>query len=258
MSADDDKTIFVGANGQGGLAAEAASAEEGSGAGARRSLARHVVSRHRAPRQGRHGEIYEAEGPGGERVVVKLLRRELAKQADMIDRMRVEAQALLTLSHPNIVQAAAFATAPDGRPYLVLERLTGRTLQDELVTRGALPVLEAIGYVRQLLAGLRAVHDAGIVHRDIKPENLMLCRQPGKATVLKVLDFGVAKITEGAIRASGLVPLAYPTMAGACVGTPATPRRSKRGAAAWTSAPTSTPRASSFTRCSPGASFSTT
>jgi eukaryotic-like serine/threonine-protein kinase len=166
--------------------------------------------------RGGMGDLYEAVRAGSsERVVVKLLRRDLVDQDDMRDRMRVEAEALVLLDHPNIVRAVGSGTTHSGRPYIVLERLEGRTLREELRARGALPCLEAIGLTRQLLAALGAVHDAGLVHRDVKPENLIVT--PGVRPRLKLLDFGIAKVVGGAPR---LTPLSHPTMAGACVGTP--------------------------------------
>ena len=160
----------------------------------------------------------------GKQVVVKLLQACLANSPHLIDRMRLEAQALGRLTHPNLVVVTDFGQTSKGRPYLVMERLVGRTLREEQMGRGTLPVLEAIEYTRQTLAGLGAAHAAGIVHRDVKLENLFLCDPvPGGrgGRVIKVLDFGIAKILAGA-DAHGLAPapLAIPTAEGMSVGTP--------------------------------------
>jgi serine/threonine-protein kinase len=162
------------------------------------------------------GELYEAVGPTpGERVVVKLLRAELASQRELVERMRVEGEVLELLAHRNIVAGLGHGTTSDGRPYVAMERLCGRTLQQEL-RRGPMRMAEAILLTKQLLSALRVVHEAGIVHRDVKPDNLMVCREGGRAE-LKLLDFGIAKVLEG--RAS-VAPPAFPTLEGAWVGTP--------------------------------------
>src|SRR6185295_13918149 len=114
------------------------------------------------------GEIFESVVDGSERrFAVKLLKAELAQQADMVDRMRVEGEALELLDHPNIVAARGHGSTQDGRPYVAMELLEGTPLHHELRERGALPVAEAIHYARQLLSALHAVHEAGIVHRDV-------------------------------------------------------------------------------------------
>jgi len=86
--------------------------------------------------------------------------------------MRVEAEslgALARLKHPNIVAVTDFAVTPRGLPFLVMERLYGRTLAEERRRRGALPVAEAVEIAEQTLRGLSAVHRLGLLHRDIKP-----------------------------------------------------------------------------------------
>ncbi|GMV18273.1 MAG: protein kinase [Polyangiaceae bacterium] len=166
--------------------------------------------------QGGMGTVLEAEHAGlAQRVVVKLLRAELAARADLVDRLRIEAQALARLSHPNLVKVTDFGTNAAGRAYLVMERLEGRSLAEELSRRRPIPVGEALGLLTQALAGLHAAHQAGLVHRDVKPENLFLCRDG----TLKVLDFGVAKVLDEAAL-SGLVRPRFSTHEGGMVGTP--------------------------------------
>lgn len=168
------------------------------------------------------GEVLEAEHVTlKRRVVVKLLLPAFAKDAGMADRLRLEAQAAAALGgHPNIVEVLDFGKTPAGRPYLVMERLVGRTLRQELRARGPLPVVEALGFTRQLLVGLSAAHRAGLVHGDIKPDNLFLCeRGEGRERTLKILDFGIVKITAPSTE-HGPGPLAFPTAEGAAMGTP--------------------------------------
>jgi serine/threonine-protein kinase len=124
--------------------------------------------------------------------------------------MRLEGQALAHLSHPNIVTVTDLQITPDGRPYLVMERLYGRTLGAELEARQVVPISEAVDIARQALAGLAAAHDAGIVHRDVKLENIFLCdpRTSAESRLVKLLDFGIAKLIEGR-RQGAPTPLPY-------------------------------------------------
>ncbi|MFO0755328.1 MAG: serine/threonine-protein kinase [Byssovorax sp.] len=147
--------------------------------------------------RGAMGEVVEAEHIAlGKRVVVKLLHGRLLDRDDQRERLRLEGQALAHLRHPNLVSVTDFQISAAGRPFLVMDRLEGRTLRDELRARGMLPVAEAVDLTRQALAGLAAVHAAGLVHRDIKPDNLFLCdpERSGAPRVLKLLDFGLAKV----------------------------------------------------------------
>jgi serine/threonine-protein kinase len=165
-------------------------------------------------------EVFVAEHVElGSTVVVKLLHSALAGRADLAERMRIEGQSLALLSHPNIVQVFDAGHTPSGRPFLVMERLVGRTLGAELRARGALPREEVLLIAQNVLAGLAAAHALGIVHRDIKVENIFLHERHDGSRVAKILDFGVAKILEGVKRAMP-EPLSVPTQCGLLVGTP--------------------------------------
>ena len=202
-----------------------------------------IGSRYRLLRQlgrGGMGEVFEAEHVAlKKRVVVKLLHARHGHQPQLLDRMRVEAQALALVRHPNLVEVSDFGHTSDGRAFFVMERLYGRTLREELEARGALPPSEAIGLARQLLAGLGAAHGAGIVHRDVKLDNIFLCDPPGPTfngagietnrtkgpgqnakRTLKLLDFGLAKVVVAGRPAQPLTPLAIPTDEGVMLGTP--------------------------------------
>jgi serine/threonine-protein kinase len=170
--------------------------------------------------RGGMGEVVEAEHVAlGKRVVVKLLHKHHAARHDFADRMRIEAQALANITHPNLVQVTDFGQTAEGRTYLVMERLFGRNLREELDERGPLPVLEAIDIVRQALAGLSAAHAAGVVHRDVKLDNLFLCNPIEGRRAVKVLDFGLAKVI-AVMGESTPAPLAFPTAEGVAMGTP--------------------------------------
>jgi serine/threonine-protein kinase len=170
--------------------------------------------------RGGMGDVVEAEHVAlGKRVVVKLLQQRHADRADYADRMRIEAQALAKIAHPNLVAVTDFGQTARGQTFLVMERLHGRTLREELEARGVLPVLEAIDVVAQSLAGLSAAHAAGLVHRDVKLDNLFLCDAVDGRRQVKVLDFGLAKVI-GVMGESTPAPLAFPTAEGVAMGTP--------------------------------------
>lgn len=168
---------------------------------------------------GAMGQVFEAEHIGlGRRVAVKLLHPSLAGDPIFVDRLRLEAQALASVRHPNVVLVHDHATTPAGAPFLAMELLRGRTLQSLLRERGALPLLEALGLIDQAFAGLMAIHAAGLTHRDLKPANIFLSDERGR-TVLKLLDFGIVKVTpqDGS---PSIAPLRFPTREGHVLGTP--------------------------------------
>lgn len=163
--------------------------------------------------------VVEAEHMGlAKRVVLKLLREDLCSRPDLVDRMRIEAQALARLSHPNLVEVYDFGVTQAGRVFVAMERLYGRTLAEELAVRGALPVREALELALSVLRGLAVAQEAGLVHRDIKPQNLFLCDGAG-STLVKVLDFGIAKVIDEA-ELSSVLPPRYATREGVSIGTP--------------------------------------
>jgi serine/threonine protein kinase len=166
------------------------------------------------------GEVFLAEHRKlGTRCVAKIQHARLGGDPSIADRIRLEADSLSRLSHPNIVAIIGSGQTKDERPYIVMAYLHGQTMADELAARGQLPLLEALGYTCQLLRALAAAHAVGIVHRDIKPDNLFLCDGPRCNRVLKVLDFGVAcAVPETRLLCPS--PLAVPTGTGMVVGTP--------------------------------------
>jgi serine/threonine-protein kinase len=164
------------------------------------------------------GVVYEAEHLAlGKRVAVKILRSILAAEPSSFERMRVEAQALARLRSPHLVDVSDFGRTADGRPFYVMELLSGADLGRVLRRRGCLPPAEAVALARQLLAGLAVAHRAGVVHRDVKLENLFLCERPEGTPLLKILDFGIAKVLPGA---EGIEPPSVRTGEGAVLGTP--------------------------------------
>jgi serine/threonine-protein kinase len=172
--------------------------------------------------RGGMGEVVEAEHVAlGKPVVVKLLHLDLNEKPHVVERMRVEAQALARLAHKNLVAVTDFGQTAEGRTYFVMERLYGRTLREELDERGPLPASEAVEYVTQALAGLAAAHGAGIVHRDVKLDNLFLCEPDAEGRrLVKVLDFGAAKVVAPGGGGPAPAPSRYETGEGILVGTP--------------------------------------
>lgn len=167
------------------------------------------------------GSVFEVEHRSlRHRLVIKILRE--TNRPDLEDRLRLEAQTLARLSHPNLLAVRDFARTASGRPFLVCERLVGRTLKELLGPTGALPVAEAVAFARQALAGLGEAHRAGVVHRDVKLDNLFVCDPtPTSPVLLKVIDFGIAKWVGGAPgELPPVAPLEVPTAEGVMVGTP--------------------------------------
>src|SRR5690606_29348355 len=123
--------------------------------------------------QGGLGVVYEAQGPNGEIVAIKILRREFCDEAPIVDRFLSEVQASTRLEHRGLARVYEARRAADGTPYLVMELVSGQTLAHRM-NRGRISVEQASGIVLSLLQTLGAAHAAGIVHRDLKPGNIFL------------------------------------------------------------------------------------
>ena len=145
--------------------------------------------------EGGMGTVYEAEHLGlGRAVAVKVLNPSQAKKRVAVKRFQQEARAAGAIGHPNICEVYDLGLLDDGSPYLVMEKLIGTTLADRISREGGLPFDELADVMTQVLSGLIAAHDKGIVHRDIKPENIFLARRVGCPPIVKILDFGVSKM----------------------------------------------------------------
>ena len=129
-------------------------------------------------------------------VAIKLIRPEVLRNEELVGRFRSEAKAAGRIAHPNVCDILDFGIGPVG-PYIVMEYLRGLTLSQMIKRGGPMPVPTAVRIVRQALAGLIAAHHHGIIHRDLKPENVFLHETPGGKPVVKIMDFGVAKFTDG-------------------------------------------------------------
>jgi len=150
--------------------------------------------------EGGMGKVYEGrERLSGRRVALKVLRPELTKRDEGRAAFLGEMKILAHLEHENLVRSLS-SVEEDGQLALVLEYLEGRTLRDEISSKGALSFADALDITAQICAALAVTHgqEPAIVHRDLKPENVMLVQAPGGRRTVKVMDFGVAKVLEGA------------------------------------------------------------
>ncbi len=139
----------------------------------------------------------------GHKVAIKILREELLGSAQAVERFLREAQAAVKLRGSNVATVLDVSRLPGGLPYIVMELLAGEDLQAVLAARGPLPPAVAVDHAIQACAGLAEAHANGIVHRDIKPANLFLTARPDGTPLVKVLDFGIAKL-RSAIAQDGL------------------------------------------------------
>jgi serine/threonine-protein kinase len=141
------------------------------------------------------GSVYEAQHTVvRRRFAVKFLHHELSLRRELLARFQLEAEAAGALESEHVAAAVDFGIAPDGAPYIVLEYLVGESLEHLLERDGRLPIERATQLVQQAARGVQAAHVAGIVHRDLKPHNLFVCRREDGTDLVKVLDFGVAKL----------------------------------------------------------------
>ena len=131
--------------------------------------------------------VYLAEDEDlGRRVAIKILNERYANDDLFIERFRREAKSAAALSHPNIVSVYDRGEA-EGTYYIAMEVIEGRSLKELIMTRGPLPIAQALAYTHEILDALRFAHRHGIIHRDIKPHNILIGER------LKVTDFGIAR-----------------------------------------------------------------
>jgi tRNA A-37 threonylcarbamoyl transferase component Bud32 len=169
--------------------------------------------------EGGMGAVYRAQHLAVERkVAVKLLKPHLTNDDVALQRFAREARATMRVDSPHAVKILDFGVTPQHQCYMVLEYLDGRSVQRELDVDGAFAPPRVLHIARQILHALGAAHRNGIIHRDIKPENVLLLRVGDDPDHAKVLDFGVAKLMEGAAR-SDRSALAL-TQVGMVFGTP--------------------------------------
>src|SRR5262249_16903821 len=144
---------------------------------------------------------------------------EMLNLTEAVERFEREAIAGAHIEHPNVAAATDFGKLEDGSYFLVLEFLEGEDLR-AIIGRGPLAAERAIKIARQIPLALRAAHQIGIVHRDLKPENIMLVRKERGMDLVKVLDFGIAKVPVNDLTTGGSPSAAALTKLGMVYGTP--------------------------------------
>src|ERR1051326_980262 len=162
------------------------------------------------------GQVFKARHMIMNRIVaLKLLRKELVAQTDLVQRFEREVAAAAKLVHPNIV-VAYDAAAINGVHFMAMEYAEGQNLKRRMQQMERFPIATACDFVRQAAEGLQHAHEQGLVHRDIKPSNLLLTRDPvTNKPLIKILDFGLARFTSEQIH-----PKPGITAEGQAMGTP--------------------------------------
>jgi hypothetical protein len=141
------------------------------------------------------GAVYSAEHIHMKKqVALKVLHREMTVLPEVVARFEREAIAAARIEHPNVTQARDFGRLEDGSCYLVLEYVDGETLSHVLAKEG-FTIARSLNVILQVAEALGAAHDKQIVHRDLKPDNVMLVRSASDFERVKVLDFGIAKVS---------------------------------------------------------------
>jgi len=167
--------------------------------------------------KGGMGAVYKAEQPDMNRyVAIKILHSRYLSRSDLVSRFRREARAMSQLSHPNTARVFLYGQLDDGACYFVMEHLVGQNLAQLVRAEGAMEPKRAMRIMIQVCSALEEAHQAGIVHRDLKPENVFITTQGGIRDFPKVLDFGLAKVTERQMRPGSMVL----TQQGMVFGTP--------------------------------------
>ncbi|MBC7909425.1 MAG: protein kinase [Pyrinomonadaceae bacterium] len=155
----------------------------------------------------------------GDRVAIKVLPPQMRNNAEWLRRFRREGQAARRFRHPNAVTVYDLRTTNEGMIYMVMEYVEGHTLDAELKTRGRFTPDAALDVLEPVMSVLNSAHAQGVVHRDLKPENIMIGKpSTGGEPVVKLLDLGIAKISELAGADSGGSTAL--TVAGQILGTP--------------------------------------
>ena len=172
--------------------------------------------------EGGMGVVYEAEHTDLHlRVAIKVLHPAESFDPNMIARFKAEARSAASIRHANVVEVTDFGLTEEQRPFFVMEYLAGESLADRLDRRGALSERECVEIADQILSGLGSAHKRGIVHRDLKPENVLLTTRDDGREVVKLLDFGIAKIVGGTTSHNLSLDEGRPkTLQGVVLGTP--------------------------------------
>jgi serine/threonine-protein kinase len=168
--------------------------------------------------EGGMGTVYSATHLLIDRpVAVKVLNPRFVEDEAAQERFRREARAAGRLRHTNAVAVTDFGRTSDGIFYIVMELLEGRSLRDVLAREAPLDIARAVSLMLQISAAVAAAHEEGVIHRDLKPGNIFLVQRSHAPTIVKVLDFGIAKLASDAAEGLEQKPL---TQTGVMIGTP--------------------------------------
>jgi hypothetical protein len=166
--------------------------------------------------EGGMGKVFLAQHPViGSKVALKAIHPYYARSPEIVSRFVTEARAVNQIGHDHIIDIHDFGSTPEGDVYFIMEYLHGEMLSDKRGRQVAFAPARALNIVAQVADALGASHERGVIHRDLKPDNIFLITRDGRPDFVKVLDFGLAKLTH----VSGAVP-AYTTDAGMVMGTP--------------------------------------
>ena len=147
--------------------------------------------------EGGMGLVFEAMHTVIEKqVAMKVLREDFSKRPEVVERFRQEAKSASRIGHQNIVDISDFGTTPLGQSYFVMEFLEGEDLANVLARDGTVGMERSLHIMIQCCQALGAAHDKGIVHRDMKPENIFLTARGGDPDFVKIVDFGIAKMSD--------------------------------------------------------------
>jgi serine/threonine protein kinase len=159
-----------------------------------------VAQKYRVERllgRGGMGAVFSATNTAiGKRVALKFLTREAARDRDAASRFQREARAASVAESEHIVHVFDEGLSDDGHPFLVMELLVGEDLRSRLERETRLGVGTAVAIASQILRGLMRAHGAGLVHRDLKPDNVFLCRRDDGSLLVKLVDFGISKLSQ--------------------------------------------------------------
>ena len=146
--------------------------------------------------EGGMGAVYLAEHVTiKKRCAIKVLNPEYAHKTDLVERFLQEARAASMIAHENVVEITDFGAAPNGSVFFVMEMLIGEDLADTIKREAPMPWSRVAPMALQICSALKAAHAKGIIHRDMKPENCFRIERSGNPDFIKVLDFGIAKVT---------------------------------------------------------------
>jgi eukaryotic-like serine/threonine-protein kinase len=160
----------------------------------------------------------------GTRVAIKFIKPRFSEQAEARARFEIEARAAAKLKTKHAVHVFDYGVSPEGLPYIVMEFLEGESLSDAIIKRGPLAAIEVAKIISQASVALSRAHAAGVVHRDLKPDNIFLATtdEPIEGTpyIVKLVDFGIAKMFEDEPTDGSHSPMGGPTREGTVIGTP--------------------------------------